>query len=124
MINSRDTYTDFNPSRKESIEVPYGIATIIELKDNPDILARICQYRIIVENLKRVIYVGLNTNVSEEKQKIDYEITTEELEEKWKKSNRIIIGTLDPKSFIPILGFFDHFEKQKKLELTKKDPKY
>ena len=53
MINSRDTYTDFNPSRKEIIEVPYGIVTIIELKDNPDVLARICQYRITVENLKK-----------------------------------------------------------------------
>jgi hypothetical protein len=33
VINSRDTYTDFNPSRKESIEVPYGIDTINELLD-------------------------------------------------------------------------------------------
>ena len=124
MINSRDTYTDFNPSRKESIEVPYGIGTIIELKDNPDVLARICQYRITVENLKKVIYVGLNADIYEEEQKIDCEITTEKLEKKWRKTDRIIIGKLDPKSFIRIPGFSEHFEKEKKLELTKKKTKY
>ena len=124
MINSRDTYTDFNPSRKESIEVPYGIGTIIELKDNPDVLAKICQYRINVENLRLVIYVGLNTNIYEKESEIDCEITAEELEEKWRKTDRIIIGKLDPKSFIRIPGFSEHFEKEKKLELTKKKTKY
>lgn len=124
MINSRDTYTDFNPSRKEIIEVPYGIGTIIELKNNPDVLARICQYRITVENLKKVIYVGLNIDIYEEDQKIDCEITTEKSEEKWRKTDRIIIGKLDSKSFIRIPGFSEHFEKEKKLELTKKKTKY
>ena len=124
MINSRDTYTDFNSSRKESIEVPYGIGTIIELKDNPDVLARICQYRITVESLKVVIYVGLNTNIYEEKQKIDCEITTEELEEKWRKTDKIIIRKLNPERFLRIPGFYERFEKQKKLELTRKMTKH
>ncbi len=124
MINSRDTYTDFNPNKKENIEVPYGIGTIIELKDNPDVLARICQYRITVEHLELVINVGLNTNIYEKESEIDCEITAEKLEEKWRKTNRIIIGKLDPERFLRIPGFSEHSENEKKLELTRKKPKY
>lgn len=119
MINSRDSYTDFNPNRKESIEVPYGIGTIIELKDNPDVLAKICQYRINIENLRLVIYVGLNTNIYEKESEIDCEITAEELEEKWKKTDKIIIGRLNPDNFIRIPGFSEHFENEKKLKLSR-----
>lgn len=120
MINSRDSYTDFNPNRKKSIEVPYGIGTIVELKDNPDVLARIIQYRITVEHLRQIINVGLNTNIYEDEDKIDCEITVEELEEKWKKPDRIIVGKLNPENFIQIPGFSEHFEREKKLELTRK----
>lgn len=124
MINSRDTYTDFNPNRKESIEVPYGIGTIIELKDNPDVLAKICQYRITVEHLRLIIYVGLNTSIYEKESEIDCEISAEELEEKWRKPERIIIGRLNPDNFIRIPGFSEHFENEKKLELVRKKTKY
>lgn len=123
MINSRDSYTaytGFNPNRKESIEVPYGIGTIVELKDNPDVLARIIQYRITVEHFRQIINVGLNTNIYEDEDKIDCEITVEELEEKWKKPDRIIVGKLNPENFIQIPGFSEHFEREKKLELTRK----
>lgn len=124
MINSRDSYTDFNPNRKESIEVPYRIGTIIELKNNPDVLAKICQYRITVEHLRLVIYVGLNTSIYEKEWEIDCEITAEELEEKWKKPDKIIIGRLDLDNFIRIPGFSEHFKNEKKLELTRKKTKY
>lgn len=124
MINSRDTYTDFNPNRKESIEVLYGIGTIIELKDNPDVLAKICQYRITVEHLRLIIYVGLNTSIYEKESEIDCEISAEELEEKWRKPERIIIGRLNPDNFIRIPGFSEHFENEKKLELVRKKTKY
>ena len=119
MINSRDTYTDFNSNRKESIEVPYGIGTIIELKDNPDVLAKICQYRITVEHLRLIIYVGLNTSIYEKESEIDCEISAEELEEKWRKPERIIIGRLNPDNFIRIPGFSEHFENEKKLKLSR-----
>ena len=119
MINSRDSYTDFNPNKKESIEVPYGIGTIVELKNNPDVLARIIQYRITIEHLRQVINVGLNTNIYENEDKIDCEITAEELEEKWKKPDRIIVGKLDPENFLRIPGFYKHFEREEKLELTR-----
>lgn len=95
MINSRDSYTDFNLNRKESIEVPYGIETIIELRDNPDVLAKICQYKITVEHFKQVINVGLSTNIYEKESGSDCEIAAEEINAKWKKANRIIVGKLD-----------------------------
>ena len=120
MINSRDSYTDFNPNKKESVEVPYGIGTIVELKDNPDVLARIIQYRITVEHLRQIINVGLNTDIYEDEDQIDCEITVEELEEKWKKLDRIIVGKLNPENFIQITGFSEYFEREKKLELTRK----
>lgn len=123
MINSRESYADFNPNRKESIEVPYGIGTIIELKENPDVLAKICQYRITIEHLEKVIYVGLSSQIYEDKSKIEKEIAIDELEEKWKKTDRIIIGKLDPENFLRISGFSEHFEKEKKLKLTKKKNK-
>ena len=120
MINSRDSYTNFNPNRKESIEVPYVIGTIVELKDNPDVLARIIQYRITVEHLRQVINVGLSTNIYENEDKIDREITVEELKEKWKEPDRIIVGKLDHENFLRIPGFSEHFEREKKFELTRK----
>ena len=119
MINSRDSYTDFNPNKKENIEVPYGIGTIIELKDNPEVLAKICQYRVTVEKFRLIVYVGLNTSICEEESEIDCEITAEELEEKWRKPNRIIIGRLNPDNFIRIPGFSEHFENEKKLKLSR-----
>lgn len=120
MINSRDSYTDFDPNRKETIEVPYGIGTIIELKGNPDILAMICQYRITVEHCIRIINVGLNTNFYEDESKIDYEIPVEELSKKWRKTERIVIGKLDPENFLLIPGFSNFFEEEKELKLTRK----
>jgi len=107
MINSRDSYTDFNPNKKELIEVPYRIGTVVELIDNPSVLARICEYRITIENLKQVINVGLSCNIYDEETNIDYEITVEELIEQWKKTDKIIfrkIDSLDSKRFIKIPG--------------------
>lgn len=115
MINSRDSHTDFNPGQKEFIEVPYRIGTIIELKNNPDILAKICQYRITVKDYRKVINVGLNTNIYGneliDKDEIDCEITSEELLEKWKKTDRIIVGKLNPDSFIRIPGLWAEDDK-------------
>ena len=123
MINSRDSYTDYNPNKKESIEVPYEIGTIIELKENPNILARICQYRITVEHYKKIIYAGLNTNIYEKELEIECEITTDELKEKWRKTDRIIIGKLDSENFLQIPGFSKYLKKEKKLKLTRDDKK-
>ena len=119
MINSRDSYTNLNPNKKEFIEIPYRIGTIIELKENSDELARICQYRITVEHFEEKVYVGLNTDIYEEKYEIECEITLKELEEKWRKTDKIIIGKLDPEKFFKIPGFSENYERSKKLGLTK-----
>ena len=113
MINSRDSYTDMNPNKIESYEVPFRIGTVVELKDNPDVLAIINQYRIIVVDYNRVIYVGLNSDVNQREGKVDFEITTEELEEKWKKTDKLIVGQIDGETYrIPELEKI--FEKDDK----------
>ena len=113
MINSRDSYTDMNPNKIESYEVPFRIGTAVELKDNPDVLAIINQYRIIVVDYNRVIYVGLSNDVNQREGKVDFEITTEELLEKWKKTDRLIVGQIDGETYrIPELEKI--FEKEAK----------
>lgn len=116
MINSRDSYIEYNPNKKETIEVPYHVGTILELKENPSVLARICQYRI---GLDQEVKVGLNQSldlisddnsdeisqssfkipqkfvVTDFTDSIDFEITTQELQEKWKKTKKIVIGKLN-----------------------------
>lgn len=116
MINSRDSYIEYNPNKKETIEVPYHIGTILELKENPLVLARICQYRI---GLDQELKVGLNQSIDllyddnsneisqspfkipqrfvavDFSDSLDIEITTQELQEKWQKTQKIVIGKID-----------------------------
>ena len=113
MINSRDSYNEYDTNKKEVIEVPYRIGTILELKENPYILAKICQYRITVDGL---ITVGLNYSIIKNEdisenlkstlktpQKfvaveftniVDFEISTEKLEEQWQKTSKMIINKI------------------------------
>ena len=116
MINSRDSYIEYNPNKKETIEVPYHIGTILELKENPLVLARICQYRI---GLDQELKVGLNQSIDllyddnsngisqspfkipqrfvavDFSDSLDIEITTQELQEKWQKTQKIVIGKIE-----------------------------
>ncbi len=121
MINSRDSSNDYNPDNKELIEIPYSIGTILELKENPKILAKICHYRLFVENYKQKIYVGITTNIYEINNEIEKEISVEELLNKWKKPDRIVVaGKLDSENGINISGTNKDF---KKLELNRKKKK-
>jgi len=119
MINSRDSYSEYNPNKKESIDVPFRIGTIIEFKEDPAVLAKICQYRITNESISQVIRVGLsyalnkidneqtseNSNLAfrmpqkfiavEFTDLLDAEITIQELEEQWQKTNKVIIGKIN-----------------------------
>ena len=45
MINSRDSANTWNPNKKEQIEVPFSVGTIVELKENPSVLAEIIGHR-------------------------------------------------------------------------------
>ena len=112
MINSRDSFNDFNQNEKKVIEVPYNIGTIVESKENSNVLAKIIQYRVIVKGLE-IIYVGLCNQVNKLEKNdnkegkihkiedefiaaafsssIDFEITTQELDEKWRKTKKRVI---------------------------------
>ncbi len=105
MSNNNSSYTDFKCDKNVSIGVPYPVGTLVELNGNTNVWAKICQYRIVLENYKQVIYVGLSYEEKYNKDNvlnnsfditnqlgleqiydfIDFEITIEELLEKWKK---------------------------------------
>lgn len=89
------------------------IGTVVELKDNSDVLAKICQYRITIKNSHKIIYVGLVTKYYERDVEPDYEITSEELMEKWIKTDKMLIGKIDHDKCIRIPGFDKYYGKQK-----------
>lgn len=115
MINSRDSYSEYNPNKKESIDVPFCIGTIIELKEDPAVLAKIFQYRITNEGISVGLSYALNKIVNEQTSEnsnlafrmsqkfiaveftdlLDAEITTQELDEQWQKTNKVIIGKIN-----------------------------
>ncbi len=95
MINNRDSSVNINPNEKYLVEFPYKIGTIVELKINSDILATICQYRILVKDYKTIINVGLSSDIHNLNPEVEYEITDEELKEQWKKTDKIIIGRIN-----------------------------
>ncbi len=108
MINSRDSYVEYNPNKMETIEVPYPIGTVLELKEKPSVLVRICQYRI---ELGQELKIGLNQSldllyneITKNQRKfvavdfsnsIDFEVTIDELFEKWQKTNRMVVSKID-----------------------------
>ena len=102
MINDRDSYTNPNPSEKINIEFPYRIGTTMEFKGDSDILAKICQYRIVFDNYKNVIYVGLCFDVYSNNPVIHREISSEELEKYWKITDKKIFTDLNSDDLIKI----------------------
>ena len=113
MINSRDSYVEYNPNKEESIKVPFSMGTIVELKEDPAVLAQICQYRITNEGISVGLSYALNRiNNGQENSNstfripqkfvtveftnlLDSEITTKELYEKWQKTKNIVVGKID-----------------------------
>ena len=115
MINSRDSYSEYNPNKKESIDVPFCIGTIIELKEDPAVLAKIFQYRITNEGISVGLSYALNKIDNEQTSKnsksnfkipqqfaaaefsdlLDAEITVQELDEQWQKTEKMIIGKIN-----------------------------
>ena len=90
MIINRNS---FNEHYQKKYQLPYRIDTVFELKENPNSIAKIIQYRI---DNNGIIHAGL----SEAKNAyniIFFEVTLEELKEKWQLHFPI---TLE-KEFIP-----------------------
>ena len=111
MINNRDSSNNWNLDHKEIVEIPYSIGTVVELKDNPSILASVHQYIINGEGIKAGLSYALEfdtyernkNNVFEMPRKftymnftndVDCELTLEELKAKWEKTDLNIIGEI------------------------------
>lgn len=112
MINNREAKVTFNQT--EIIDVPYSVGTIIEFKNNPNIMAKIIQYRITeqakvglsfaididnkedrLENQKLIFKMPQKFIIAEFTNMLDLEITLKELEANWKKTDKIVIGNID-----------------------------
>lgn len=74
--------------QKYYIEFPYRIGTILEMKNNPKNLVEIRQYRITNEN----ILVGLSSKIYDVDSNLEFEITIDELNSNWKKTDQIVFG--------------------------------
>ena len=115
MINSRDSANTWNPNKKEQIEVPFSVGTVVELKEDPNVLAEILEYRITKKGIKvglryevvgrytpyhsRVNKIFINIHFSN---MIDTEIDIKELEEKWQKIKQTTITMPEEKDRIRI----------------------
>ena len=89
MINSRDSFSDYNPNSVNLYEVPYRVGEIVENKNDSNLLAMVSEIRItrngmfFVLGFDRGTYDFTNVKV----------LSEEELINEWKKpdSERIII---------------------------------
>ena len=90
MINGRDAYLESKLNEIKNVNIPFALGTVIESKENPNMFAKIIQYRFSFENYIQVIYVGLTSNINDKKSVIDMEITTDELLNKWIKTDKVI----------------------------------
>ena len=43
MINSRDSANTWRPDQKEQIEVPFSVGTVVEIKEDQNVLAQIIE---------------------------------------------------------------------------------
>ena len=111
MFNSRDDSFNYDPNKKESVELPFSVGSIVELKEDPTILAEIEEYRVTLEGIKASICFATATDKKDERNKdpmsipqhfawaefsgeIDSEISVEELEEKFQKPKTSIVANL------------------------------
>ena len=73
-----------------SVTFPYPIGTVMELNNNFNILAEIKQYRVTIEHYKKAIYALLSTKIYVSDPEYNFEITLDELNSNWKKTNQIM----------------------------------
>ena len=123
MINSRDSANTWNPNKKEQIEVPFSVGTVVELKEDPNVLAEILEYRITKKVEYRITKKGIKAGLryktevryipynsrankifisSHFSNTVDIEIEIKELEEKWQKIKQTTITIPEEKDRIRI----------------------
>lgn len=101
-------------NKKTFIEVPFSLGDVVELYDNPNVIAKVCQYRFFIENNNQVLTATLNVNTNENEENINYEITIGDLVKNWKKSEKLFPEPLDKENFIR-LPEFEKNENGKKI---------
>ena len=119
LLNSKDFYTYKDDFGNILMRVPFRIGTIVELKDNPTGVFIINQYRITKLRHSFTIYAGLSMDIYDE-ERIDTEVSMNELCEKWKETDFANISNLDPRRFCHDIEYYASLNREKRLALTKK----
>ena len=111
MFNSRDDSFNYDPNKKETIEVPFSIGSVVEVKTNPSVLVKILEYKVTQSGIKAGLGFATATNKKDERNKdpmsmpqyfawaefsgeVDIVISVEELEEKFQESKTSIVANL------------------------------
>ncbi len=119
LLNSKDFDTYKDDFGNILMRVPFRIGTIVELKENPTGVFIINQYRITKLIHSFTIYAGLSMDIYDE-ERIDTEVSINELCEKWKETDLANISNLDPKRFGHDIEYYANLNREKRLALTKK----
>ena len=119
LLNSKDFDTYKDDFGNVLMRVPFRIGTIVELKENPTGVFIINQYRITKLRHSFTIYAGLSVDIYDE-ERIDTEVSMNELCEKWKETDLANISNLDPRRFGNDIEYYANLNREKRLALTKK----
>ena len=119
LLNSGDFDTYKDDFGNVLMRVPFKIGTIVELKENPTGVFIINQYRITKLRHNFVISAGLSMDIYDE-ERIDTEVSINELCEKWKETDLSNISNLDPRRFGHDIEYYAKLNREKRLALTKK----
>ena len=119
LLNSKDFDTYKDDFGNVLMRVPFRIGTIVELKENPTGVFVVNQYRINKLRHSVMVYAGLSTDIYDE-ERIDLEVSINELVEKWKKTDLSNIENLDPRRFGLGFDYYARINREKRLALTKK----
>lgn len=117
MINSRDSFCNYNQNTIKMYEVPYRVGEVVENKSDSNKYAMISEIRINRNGISFVLGFDRTTYDF-----VDVEIVTkEELIDKWKKPDptKIILWGKIPKLSID-LGLNEMVDKMERFEVTEK----
>lgn len=118
LLNSKD-YAEYKDDFGNVLmRVPFKIGTIVEAKENPTGVFVINQYRIAKTRHNFGIYAGLSMDIYDE-ERIDCEVSINELSEKWKATDLTSIDNLDPRRFGHDIEYYAKLNREKRLLLTK-----
>ena len=97
------------------VNAPFTIGTIVELKENPNCVLRINQYKLSNNDEHKIVFnVGLSVNIYEDKQ-VDFEIPVEELANKWKQTDVKNLDNIAPWRFDSECKTYEQLETKLKL---------